>query len=79
MSKLERLVALRLSGEQPDPQLRQWIEHLPPKLQARLARIGVLDATSIAAGKPLTEHLAEYGRALLDNDNVKQAGLDKAF
>ena len=64
--QIERLVALRLAGEQPDAELRRWLEQLAPKLRTKLARLGLLDPHSVAAMKPLRDHLDDCRQALLD-------------
>ena len=68
--KLERLVFLRVAGQQPDPTLTRWLETLPAKWRARLARIGVLDGQAVAANRPLGDHLVEFKQALLDKGST---------
>lgn len=46
--KLERLVSLRLAGEQPDIAMIRWLEGLPTKTREQLGRIGVLDPKAVA-------------------------------
>ncbi len=62
--KLQRLLACHVSGEAPDRALIVWLEGVPERIRARLAVLGLLDPRRAAAGKPLTEHLAEFGAAL---------------
>ncbi len=62
--KLERLLACHASGEAPDRELVLWLEGIPAATRARLAKIGVLDSRRAAAGKPLTEHLADFEAGL---------------
>ncbi|MHC4621270.1 MAG: hypothetical protein ACYTEQ_26270 [Planctomycetota bacterium] len=54
--QIERLVNYKVAGEQPDPQLTRWLEQMQDKLRERLVRIGLLDCSRAAAGKPLSEH-----------------------
>ena len=68
--KLERLVSLRVAGEQPDSTLVRWLGTLPAKIWGRLAKIGLLDSRWVAASQPLSEHLDEYKQALLDKGNT---------
>ena len=63
--QIERLVACRIAGQEPGPELSRWLEQVPLKLRVRLANIGLLDRTRAAAGKPLTEHLADFEQSLL--------------
>ncbi|MBM4016855.1 MAG: hypothetical protein FJ288_00780 [Planctomycetes bacterium] len=55
--QLVRLVNYRAAGQLPDPALVAWLEGLPGRLQALLARQGFLDGRHSAAMKPLVEHL----------------------
>jgi len=63
--QIERLVACRIAGQQPGPELSRWLEAVPNKLRMRLGSIGLLDRTRAAAGKPLLEHLADFEQSLL--------------
>ena len=67
--KIEKLVACRANGESPDKQLGRWLEALPAKTRQRLAKIGVLDARTVAAGKPLAAHLDDFEQSLLAKGN----------
>ncbi len=69
-----RLVACRLTGEQPGPDLTRWLEQVPPNLLSRFAEIGLLDGSRAAGMKPLREHLADFYRALLNKgDTIRHA------
>ncbi len=68
--QLERLVALRVAGEQPDTAMTRWLETLPKATRERLTRIGLLDARAVGTAKPLREHLADYERALNAKGNT---------
>lgn len=70
--KIEKLVACRANGESPDKQLGRWLEALPDKTRQRLAKIGVLDAQNIAAGKPLSEHLDDFHAYLMAKGNTEK-------
>jgi len=54
---IEKLVRFKVSGEPLDPVLTKWVETLNPKLRARLAKVGLLDAARVAALRPLAEHV----------------------
>ncbi len=74
--KVERLVSLRIAGETPEAPTIRWLEGLPTKIRERLAALGLLDKTSVAASRPLTAHVADYKQALLDKGNtVKHAAM----
>jgi len=62
--KIEILVASRLAGEAPDAALTRWLETTSPKLRGKLCKIGLLDASRAAAGKPLTEHVSDWEKYL---------------
>ena len=64
--RLEKLVALRAAGETPGPELSRWLETLDAKLREKLAAWGVLDGRAVAGTTPLSVHLADYKRALLN-------------
>lgn len=51
--KLEALVALRVAGQRPDGELGRWLETLSARLLGKLAKLGILNASQAAAGKPL--------------------------
>ena len=58
---LERLVAyFKASGGQAEPELQEWIAHLPRRVTERLLKIGLLDARRSVHHKPLTEHLDAF-------------------
>jgi len=55
--KIERLAWAKGSGEALDPVLTKWVEGLSPRLRSSLSRIGLLDATKVAALEPLAKHV----------------------
>ena len=72
--QIEKLVACKVSGEQPDAQLSRWLEYIPAKMRDRFVKIGLIDSTRAAAGKLLSEHLADFEQSLIDKgDTRKQA------
>jgi hypothetical protein len=54
---IEKLAWSKAGGQALDPVLTRWIEGLSPKLRKCLARIGLLDASKVAALEPLTKHI----------------------
>lgn len=70
--QLEALVSLRTAGEQPTAELRRWLEMLPASMRTKLAKMGLLDSRSVAASKPLREHLHDFKQALLDKRNTEE-------
>jgi len=64
--KLEALAAAAAAGAAPDRALQQWLSELPPRLLERLREWGLVEPERVAAGKRLSEHVADYGRALRD-------------
>jgi len=63
--KVERLVCCVSNREAPDLGLARWLESLPAKQRDVLARWGLLDAKTTAAGKPLADHLSDFRDTLL--------------
>jgi hypothetical protein len=70
--QIERLVASRVAGQPPSPELTRWLEHVPPKLRDRLVKIGLLDNTRAAASKPLSKHLNDFAASLPAKGNTAQ-------
>ena len=58
--KIERLVALKMAGEQPDAGLTAWLETITSELRDRLMGAGLLSAVRVAAGQQLEHHLEDY-------------------
>lgn len=54
---IERLVNLKICGEPLDSALTNWLETLLPRVRSRLSHIGLLNASTMAALRPLAEHL----------------------
>ncbi|MEF9437808.1 MAG: site-specific integrase, partial [Candidatus Mariimomonas ferrooxydans] len=70
--QIEALVRYKAAGEQPDPQLTQWLEQTPERFRTKLAKIGILDSRRAAAGKPLTKHLEDFKASLQAKENTKK-------
>jgi len=62
--KTEKLVASRANGEEPDKELSKWLETLPARVRKRLADIDLLSSRTVAASKPLAEHLDDFKAGL---------------
>jgi len=65
---LERLVRHKLANELPGAELVRWLEGLPGRTRATLARVGLLSGARLASLEPLAEHLdgpAGFKQALL--------------
>ncbi len=72
--RIEALVACRIAGTQPDPELSRWLEKTPPRLRERLVSLGLLDSTRAAASKSLSQHLDDFKQSMIDKgDTLKQA------
>jgi integrase len=67
--QIERLVGYRTAGEQPD-KLSDWLENIPSKMRQRFAEVGLLTPERASAGKPLAEHLADFGEFLEAKENT---------
>ena len=70
--KLERLVALRVAGEQPDAGMVPWLEMLPLRMQKRLVKVGLLDPERAAGGQSLSEHLVDWQTTLLAKGSTEK-------
>ena len=68
--RLEKLVNYKVAGETLDPEMTRWLESLPPRLTKKLVKIGLLDSQRAAGGKPLREHLSDFGRSLAAKGNT---------
>ena len=64
--RLDRLADLRAGGEPVPDDLRHYVEGLPGRVRAKLARWGLLSQTAEAAKRALTEHVESYEQALRD-------------
>src|SRR5436190_830335 len=63
--KVEKLVEARLNRETPGRALSAWLETLPRRIRETLAGWGIVEGRTVAASKPLTEHLKDFEAALL--------------
>jgi integrase len=68
--KIERLVCCRANNEPLDLELSKWLETLPNGIRNALAKIGLLEASKVAATKPLSEHVEDFKRSLLAKNNT---------
>ena len=58
--RIERLSAAAAARQEPDADLRQWIEGLPATMRERLLAFHLIDGKRAAAAQPLTVHVTEY-------------------
>ncbi len=63
---IERLVSCRIAHEAPTGDLAAWLESCPPSMLKRLVRMDLVDGRRLAAGQPLSEHVAAYKQWMLD-------------
>ena len=52
----------------PDKAMREFIDSIPQRVRAKLAGYGLVDSRIVAAGKMLSEHVADYESALKARD-----------
>lgn len=64
-NKVEKLVALRMAGENPDRELTKWLEECPKAIVDKLGKWGILPKERVLAGMGLNEHLEEWEKALI--------------
>ena len=50
--KVERLVACRIAGTSPEPELVRWVTALPAATHSRLLKYGLIDANVVGTVKP---------------------------
>ena len=62
--KIKRLVCCRANHEPLDLELSKWVEAMPSAVRKGLARIGLLEAKTVAASKTLGEHLDDFDAIL---------------
>ena len=74
--QIKTLVGCRKKGYYP-PEMLDWIDDLPQALRAKLAKWDLLDGGRVAAGVPISEHLADWRAHLLSSGvSSKQADLN---
>jgi len=66
---VERLVAIRASGDLIPPDLKRFIEFSKPSLRNRLAKWGIIDASRVAAVRPIANHVDDWKRFLESKNN----------
>ena len=70
--KLERLSAIAAQQDEPDGDLRRWIETLPAKMMQTLVGYGLIDQRRAAASKTLAEHVEDYHQRQLSAGVTKK-------
>lgn len=58
--KIENLVTCQISGQQPGPELQQWIDKLPNRFKEKFSKWGLLEGCRVAATKLLSSHLGDW-------------------
>ena len=71
--RLERLAGLRSVQMPPDAETLTWIESLPKRLRSNLVKWGMIDGRAASQMRPLTEHLADFRRSLMDRTDDEHA------
>jgi len=69
--RLEKLIASRVLGQTPGPDLARWLETIPAELRKRLAKIGLLDSRIVANSKRLSEHLSDFHASILHKNRTR--------
>src|SRR5262245_59493453 len=62
--KIEKLVAARANGENPDSSLQGWFDSMPPRIRGKLAGLDLLNERQLASGNALLEHLKDFKASL---------------
>lgn len=63
--KLAKLVEAKLNKETPGRELSAWLETLPRRIREKLAAWGIIESQSVAASKPLADHVSDFEAALV--------------
>jgi len=72
--KIESLIACQVSGQQPGPEMQQWIDRLPNRFKEKFSKWGLLEGFRVAATKSLSGHLGNWRSFLINHGRtVKQA------
>jgi integrase len=67
---VERLVSIRASGDAIPPEGSRFIENTLPMIRQKLAEWNIIEASKIAAGKSLEEHLKDWETFLKAKGNT---------
>jgi len=68
--RVDRLVAARAAGQSLDTDMVRWLETVPGRLRERLGELGLLEARTVAASKPLADHIDDWHDALTAKGNT---------
>ena len=72
--RIESLISCQVSGQQPDPELQQWIDRLPNRFKTKFSKWGLLEGCRVAATKTLLSHLGDWRAFLIHQGRtIKQA------
>ncbi len=68
--QIEALVGVRVTRQQPRPELTKWLEGLPDDLRRKLAAFGLIDDKVLTLSHPLGELVDNYHAALMAKGNT---------
>jgi len=68
--RLDRLVAAQAAGQSLDTDMVRWLETVPGRLRERLGELGLLEARTVAASKPLADHIDDWHNVLTAKGNT---------
>ena len=68
--QIETLVGVRVTRQQPGPELAKWMEGLPDDLRRKLADFGLIDERAATLSDPITVLVDAYHAALLAKGNT---------
>lgn len=58
--RVQMLVRAKANGDSPPPELKVWIDNMPPSLSARLIELGLLDQHRVERNKTLSDHIDDF-------------------
>jgi len=65
--KLDRLAAIKMTGEVPDVAMTRWLEGLPSRVKKNLVSWGLIDKKRFEMTRLLEDHLKEFKQSILDD------------
>ncbi|MBN1346696.1 MAG: hypothetical protein JXQ73_28655 [Phycisphaerae bacterium] len=70
--RVERLVTIRAASQELDTDMVRWLETMPVKLRKRLGELGLLNVRTVAASKPLSDHIEDWRKGMLSKGNTSK-------
>ncbi len=62
--QIDKLVVCKMSSDPLSIELMRWLENIPSKMRERFVKIGLLDPSRAASGKPLVQHVEDFRESM---------------